>query len=63
MIHRIVQFSLRQRPLILLLVAIISIAGIIAFHHMPVDAYPDSPHRWWKSSRNGQAMRPKKSSV
>jgi len=41
MIHRIVQFSLRQRPLILLLVAIISIAGVIAFHHMPVDAYPD----------------------
>jgi len=41
MIHRIVQFSLRQRPLILLLVAIISIGGIIAFLHMPVDAYPD----------------------
>src|ERR1039457_7085857 len=41
MIHRIVQFALRQRPLILLLVAIISIGGIIAFHHMPVDAYPD----------------------
>ncbi len=41
MIHRIVQFSLRQRPLILLLVAIISIGGIVAFLHMPVDAYPD----------------------
>jgi cobalt-zinc-cadmium resistance protein CzcA len=41
MIHRIVQFALRQRPLVLLLVAIISIGGIIAFHHMPVDAYPD----------------------
>jgi cobalt-zinc-cadmium resistance protein CzcA len=41
MIHRIVQFALRQRPLILLLVAIISIGGIIAFHNMPVDAYPD----------------------
>ena len=41
MIHRIVQFSLRQRPLILLLVAMISIGGIIAFAHMPVDAYPD----------------------
>jgi cobalt-zinc-cadmium resistance protein CzcA len=41
MIHRIVQFALRQRPLILLLVAIISIGGIVAFHHMPVDAYPD----------------------
>ncbi len=41
MIHRIVQFALRQRPLILLLVAMISIGGIIAFLHMPVDAYPD----------------------
>jgi cobalt-zinc-cadmium resistance protein CzcA len=41
MIHRIVQFALRQRSLILLLVAMISIGGIIAFHHMPVDAYPD----------------------
>ncbi len=41
MIHRIVQFSLRQRPLILLLVAFISVGGMISFHHMPVDAYPD----------------------
>src|SRR5664280_1024649 len=41
MIHRVVQFALRQRALILLLVAIISIAGVISFVHMPVDAYPD----------------------
>ena len=41
MIHRIVQFALRQRALILLLVAIICVGGIIAFVHMPVDAYPD----------------------
>ena len=41
MIHRIVQFALRQRPVILLLVAIIAIAGIVSFHRMPVDAYPD----------------------
>ena len=41
MIHRIVQFALRQRLLILLMVAIIALAGIISFHHMPVDAYPD----------------------
>src|ERR1017187_3406556 len=45
MIHRIVQFALRQRPLILLLVAIISIGGIIAFHHMPVDATPHPSQR------------------
>ncbi len=41
MIHRIVQFALAQRPLVLLLVAIISIGGVVAFLHMPVDAYPD----------------------
>jgi cobalt-zinc-cadmium resistance protein CzcA len=41
MIHRVVQFALRQRALILLLVAIISIGGAISFVHMPVDAYPD----------------------
>ena len=41
MIHRVVQFALRQRALILLLVAIITIAGVISYVHMPVDAYPD----------------------
>ncbi|MGC1362690.1 MAG: efflux RND transporter permease subunit, partial [Silvibacterium sp.] len=41
MIHRVVQFALRQRLLILLLVAFIVIGGAISFHHMPVDAYPD----------------------
>jgi heavy metal efflux system protein len=41
MIHRIVQFSLRQRFLILILVAFIAVTGAISFHNMPVDAYPD----------------------
>lgn len=41
MIHRIVQFSLRQRFLILIMVAFIAITGAVSFHHMPVDAYPD----------------------
>src|SRR5579863_1179282 len=41
MIHRIVQFALAQRMLILLAVAFLSIAGAVAFHNMPVDAYPD----------------------
>src|ERR1700744_4650634 len=41
MIHHIVQFSLRQRLLILLMVAFIVIGGVISFDHMPVDAYPD----------------------
>ena len=41
MIHRIVQFALRQRMLILLLVAFIAIGGTMSYYYMPVDAYPD----------------------
>ena len=41
MIHRIVQFALRQRPIVLVFAAVICVAGAIAFHNMPVDAYPD----------------------
>jgi cobalt-zinc-cadmium resistance protein CzcA len=41
MIHQIVQFSLRQRFLILMLVVFIAVAGTVSFQRMPVDAYPD----------------------
>src|SRR5664280_918333 len=41
MIHRIVQASLRQRFLVLMLTGFIMVAGIISFQRMPVDAYPD----------------------
>jgi cobalt-zinc-cadmium resistance protein CzcA len=41
MIHRIVQFALRQKPIVLVLAALICVAGAVAFHNMPVDAYPD----------------------
>ena len=41
MIHRIVQFALKQRILILLIVAFIAVGGVISFYNMPVDAYPD----------------------
>jgi heavy metal efflux system protein len=41
MINRIVQFALRQPMFVLLLVAFITVGGIISFIHMPVDAYPD----------------------
>ncbi len=41
MIHRLVQFALRQRFLVLLLVVALIIGGSISFQHMPVDAYPD----------------------
>lgn len=41
MIHRIVQAALRQRFLVLVLTAFITVAGILSFQRMPVDAYPD----------------------
>jgi cobalt-zinc-cadmium resistance protein CzcA len=41
MIHRIVQFALRQKPIVLFLVAFMAVVGAVAFHRMPVDAYPD----------------------
>jgi cobalt-zinc-cadmium resistance protein CzcA len=41
MIHRIVQFSLKQRFLILMLTAFITVGGAFSFKRMPVDAYPD----------------------
>ncbi|MDE3170704.1 MAG: efflux RND transporter permease subunit [Acidobacteriota bacterium] len=46
MIHRVVQFALRQRFLILAITVFIAVAGAISFQRMPVDAYPDlSPPR------------------
>jgi len=41
MIIAIVQFALRQKPIVLFLVAFMAVGGAIAFHNMPVDAYPD----------------------
>ena len=41
MIHRIVQFALRQRFLILMLTVFIAVGGAVSFQRMPVDAYPD----------------------
>jgi heavy metal efflux system protein len=41
MIHRIVQFALQQRFLVLMLTVLIVLAGGWSFKQMPVDAYPD----------------------
>src|ERR1700674_4144793 len=46
MIHRLVQFALRQRFLILMLTVFLAVGGAVSFQRMPVDAYPDlSPPR------------------
>src|SRR5450755_2101233 len=41
MIHRIVQFALQQRFVVLMFSVLIVVAGAISFQKMPVDAYPD----------------------
>src|SRR5246127_1927290 len=41
MIHRIVQAALRQRFVVLMLTAFITVGGILSFQRMPMDAYPD----------------------
>src|SRR5580765_1617229 len=41
MIHHFVQFALRQRFLVLMLVLFVMVAGALSFQLMPVDAYPD----------------------
>ncbi|HLZ92868.1 MAG TPA: CusA/CzcA family heavy metal efflux RND transporter [Candidatus Acidoferrum sp.] len=41
MIHRIVQFALQQRFVVLMVTVLIVIGGAVSFQRMPVDAYPD----------------------
>jgi cobalt-zinc-cadmium resistance protein CzcA len=41
MIHRVVQFALRQRFLVMMLTVFLATAGAVSFERMPVDAYPD----------------------
>src|SRR4029077_17337224 len=41
MIHRVVQFALQQRFVVLMFTVLIIIAGAESFRRMPVDAYPD----------------------
>ena len=41
MIASLLEFSLRQRILILGVACVVSIAGVLAFQSLPIDAYPD----------------------
>ena len=41
MIRRIVDFALDQKLLVLAFTLLLIAAGAVAFHHLPVDAYPD----------------------
>ncbi|MGA7982937.1 MAG: CusA/CzcA family heavy metal efflux RND transporter [Chromatiaceae bacterium] len=41
MIDRLIQFALRQRMFMLLLVALLAAGGFMAFRELPIDAFPD----------------------
>ncbi|MEZ5462001.1 efflux RND transporter permease subunit [Dokdonella sp.] len=41
MLERLIEFSLRQRLLVLLVALAISVAGAMAFMRLPIDAFPD----------------------
>lgn len=41
MINRIIHFSVYQRGLVLFLTALLVVAGIYSFQHLPIDAVPD----------------------
>lgn len=42
MLNRIIELSLRHRPLVLLATLGLVIAGLIAFRRLPIDAFPDT---------------------
>jgi len=41
MIHRFVQFALKQKFLVLMFTVFVAVVGAVSFKRMPVDAYPD----------------------
>ncbi len=46
MIHRIVEFALRQRVVILVAAFVLVALGINAFYRLPIEAYPDVADTW-----------------
>src|SRR5215467_934890 len=41
MIRRVVDFALNNRLLVIALALLLTIGGLVAFHNLPIDAYPD----------------------
>jgi len=41
MINHIVEFCLKKRILVLVIAGVIAIIGLISFHNLPIEAYPD----------------------
>src|SRR3954453_7411856 len=46
MISKVVSFSLMNRVLVLIVVGALSVAGIISFQRLPIEAYPDIADTW-----------------
>src|ERR1700751_2822855 len=46
MIGKVVAFSLKNRLVVLMMVGVLSIAGIISFKRLPIEAYPDIADTW-----------------
>ncbi len=42
MLNRIIQFSLEQRLLMLVLAGLLVVSGVLAFQRLPIDAFPDT---------------------
>src|SRR2546425_13250086 len=41
MIHRVITFALHQRFITLALALLLTIGGIVSYHRLPIEAYPD----------------------
>lgn len=46
MISQIVEFSLKNRLLVLIMAGVLAIAGIVSFRNLPIEAYPDIADTW-----------------
>src|SRR2546425_13144310 len=41
MIHRVIAFALHQRFITLALALLLTIGGVVSYHRLPIEAYPD----------------------
>jgi len=62
MINGLVNFALNNRFLVLAAAILLFIGGGVAFHQLPVEAYPTWPITMSRSSRSGPESRRNRSS-
>jgi Cu/Ag efflux pump CusA len=61
MIRAFVDFALRARLLMLAIAIMLLVWGAIAFHNLPIEAYPDVANTTFRSLLNGLDGRLKRS--